>query len=351
MLSQYVDIERFIHGLKTALACLIGFVITETVHFHFDQWLIVTIIVVMCAQMNVGSVIQKSYMRFLGTLFGSIIAAVTLLIFGSELVPVALVIIISAFFFSYIATSEKSYNDAGTLGAVTIVIILVGNNPTLITAFERFVEISIGILIAAIISQFILPIHARRHLQESQANTIRQLRAFYLATFFTDQSREDIENYQQLDESIVKSLMTQRKLASDAGREPFGTAFNLKRFKQLLNCEKEILRSVTFMHYAYRASPDTKKLFSNMNLLREFHDTLYQALGKIADCIDTKKAKRIIVKLPDINPLKEAIENGIKKFAIDDIVYANGYLFCAEILISQIQQLAALVTPLVADKK
>lgn len=348
-LTEYFDRERLVHGFKTALACLIGFLIMNLVHFHFDQWLIVTIIVVMCAQINVGSVIQKSYMRFLGTFFGSMIAVCTLLIFGADEFVIALVVILASFIFSYIATSEASYSDSGTLGAVTIVIILVGKNPTVMTAFERFVEISIGIFIAALISQFILPIHARRHLKLLQANTIRQLRAFYLATLLTDQTTENIESYQLLDESIVKSLIKQRKLATDAGREPFGVAFNSKRFKQLLNCEKEILRCITFMHYAYRSSPDTKKVFSNMNLLRDFHDLICQALDKIAECIEVKKVKRITVKLPNIDPLKEVVEKGIKKFSPDDIVYANGYLFCAEILITQVHQLAALVTPLVSD--
>lgn len=352
MLSIYhLDRERVIHGFKTALACLIGFFIIESVHhFHVDQWLLITIIVVMCAQLNVGSVIQKSNMRLLGTLVGSVIAGFTIIVFGTDFISTAIIILLSVFVFSYIATSEKSYSDAGTLGAVTVVIVLVGKEPTLTMAFERFIEISAGILIAALVSQFVLPIHARRHLKLLQADTIRQLRAFYLATLLTDQTTENIESYQVLDELIVKSLIKQRKLATDAEREHFGAVFNVKRFKQLLSCEKEILRAIIFMHYAYRASPDSKKLFSNMNSLREFHDLICQALDKIADCIETKKVKRITVKLPNIDPLRETIERGIKKFSADDIVYANGYLFCAEILVSQVQRLSALVIPLVDDK-
>src|SRR3989338_7149858 len=88
--------ERFIHGLKTALACLMGFAITKSVHFPVDQWLIITIIVVMCAQLNVGSVIQKSYMRFLGTFTGSLLAALTLLFFGTNDLATAIIIGLSA---------------------------------------------------------------------------------------------------------------------------------------------------------------------------------------------------------------------------------------------------------------
>ena len=78
-------------------------------------------------------------------------------------------------------------------------------------------------------------------LSETQADTIRRLRNFYSATLFTNQTEEEIENYQELDEVISKSLITQRKLANDAVREPLGGSFNLKHFKQILASEKELL--------------------------------------------------------------------------------------------------------------
>src|ERR1700733_10961786 len=108
----YFDTDRIIHSVKTALACLIGFAITKALHFYVDQWLIVTIIVVMCAQISVGSMIKKSYMRFIGTLSGSLVALATLLFFAQNEMAFAIVITIAALFFSYIATGEKNYSEA-----------------------------------------------------------------------------------------------------------------------------------------------------------------------------------------------------------------------------------------------
>ena len=338
-LETLLDSERVIHSVKTALACLIGFMVTKSIHFDFDQWLIITILVVMCAQINVGSVIQKSYMRFLGTLVGSLTAALVIELFGADPLAIAVTISLAALLFSYIATGQTSYSDAGTLGAVTVTIILVGQHPTLMTASSRFIEINIGILIAAIISQFIFPIHARRHLRDLQATTLRQLRAYYLATFLTDQTEN--ESYEELDENIAKSLATQRKLANDAKREPLGT-FNINHFKQSLNSEKEILRSISYMHHAYKASPNSKKLFSTMDFLHCFHDKISEALEELAARIEKTKTERKTIELPTIESVKKTIDTARANFKSNDIIYADAFLFCAEVLITQLEKLISL---------
>jgi uncharacterized membrane protein YccC len=295
----------------------------------------------MCAQINVGSVVQKSYMRFLGTFSGSVIAALTLYLAGNNIIADALVISLSALVFSYIATGQKSYNDAGTLGAVTVVIILIAKDPTPLTALERFIEISVGILIAALISQFVLPIHAREHLRETQAVTIRKLRAFYLATLFISQSEEESEGYQTLDEDIAQSLSKQRKLAVDAAREPLGAKFNISQFKQLLQSEKEILRCIAAMHLAYKVSPDSKKLFSNMELVKNFHDAVSEAFEKIAAAIETNTMKTITV--PDIDLLKANIFSQVEHVSANERVYLDAFLFSAEILVKQLKKLIEFV--------
>jgi uncharacterized membrane protein YccC len=196
--------ERVIHSIKTALACLLGLLIIKIIPWTMDQWLVITIAVVMCAQINVGSVINKSYMRFLGTLSGSILAGVTISLFGTEVLPTAIIIAIATMIFSYIATGTNSYSDSGTLGAVTVIVILLGTHPTITTAAHRCVEISVGILIAALVSQFVLPIRARDHLQKTQADTLEQLGDFYRNAMLKEPTAAVIARYQALDEHIVK---------------------------------------------------------------------------------------------------------------------------------------------------
>jgi uncharacterized membrane protein YccC len=338
------DKDRFTHSIKTALACLIGFIITKSTHLPVDQWLIITILVVMCAQVNVGSMIQKSYMRFLGTLTGSLVAAATLLMVGVSPIVTGFVITLSALFFSYLASSQTSTSEAGTLGAVTVTIILISHNPTIETAIGRFLEITAGIMIAALVSQFIMPIHARNLLRRRQVQTIQQLRAYYLATILSDHSTHTTFNYHEIDDEIIKSLIAQRKLATEAAREPFAKKSNVvMQFQNLLRYEREIQRSITFMHHAYKCSPETKKLFSSMDLLRDFHDKVCFALEKISTRIGKKSDKNLEIEPISVQPIKSAIRTANNYLSEDDITYTNAFLFCAEILVERINDIAALI--------
>jgi len=336
-----LDHDRFIHSIKTAIAALIGFGMMQVIAFRTDQWLVITILVVMCAQMSVGSVFQKSYLRFLGSLAGSIIASITLLVLGPHFLSTAIIVTLSAMIFSYIATSNQNLKEAGTLGAVTVAIILIGPDPTLSTALERFIEISIGILIAACVSQLILPIHARRSLRDNQARTLRLIRDYYSLTLLNRASNLEKQPLEELDEGIVKLLIAQRQLAVDALREPLGKAYNLKVFKHLLWCEKEILRCLTFMHHAYQASPSLKKQLNLSPIVKKFHEDVCLSLEVIAERLE--KFHEGKVELPSLRPLNEFIETLTTSLRTQEIVNAEGFLFCSQILVARLQRLIMLV--------
>jgi uncharacterized membrane protein YccC len=335
-----IDTERIIHSIKTALACLIGLALAKLVHFAVDQWLIITIAVVMCGQANVGSMLTKSKMRFLGTLSGSLIGGFTIALLGTSTIVIACVIGISSIGFSYIATSEKSYSESGTLGAVTVIIILLGQNPSLYTASHRFLEISAGILIAALVSQFILPIRARDHLRSMQAKTIAQLREYYNFTLLASREEADI---QELDEDIVKSLSAQRSLAKQASREPFGIVFDPKIFTKLLRCEKEIFRSIVCMHYACKMLPDEKNILNDKLVIQQFHHQVLTSFDIISKNIERKKNDKLSIMIPSTQPMKDTINALRANTHADDLVYLDGFLFCAELLVMQLTELVILI--------
>ena len=66
----------------------------------------------------------------------------------------------------------------------------------------------------------------------------------------------------------------QRKLAGEARREKLGKNFNIDNFQQSLWCEKEIIRSIMFMYYAYQKFYDVDILRENHALLENFHQLL-----------------------------------------------------------------------------
>lgn len=336
-MTKLLDSERIIHSLKTVVACLIGLLFTKFISFSSDIWVVVSVIVVMCAQIYVGSVIRKSYLRFLGTLVGCLFAVLTLLLIGTSNVAIVVAISLSSFIFSYVATSSETLMYAGTLGAVTTAVIMLGPKPTVIFAWERFLEISIGILIATIVSQFILPIHARKHLRNNQATILEQLRDYYIAIMDPKQNLSSASHYDEIDDGIIKLLSKQRQLTKESTGEPFGRTFNVKQVMQILHHEIEMLRTIYFMH---RITVNLKNMneFLTLESLHHFNDKFLESLNSLISWIQYKDKKHSHIHIPELTQLKKEIH---KKFSGEEnITYIDGFLFLAEILVNSLLSLA-----------
>lgn len=343
LISKYIDTERIIHSVKTAIACILGYLLITLTGLHGGQWVIISIIVVMCAQIYVGSVLQKAYLRFLGTFIGCLLAAITIASFGNTHLIIALTVGFSSLIFSYIATGQESFAYAGTLGAVTTAIIMLGqSSPTVLIAFERFLDISIGILIASLVSQFILPIHARNHLRRAQALTVHQLHDYYqqiMATTKEDDKKMLVAH--EIDESIVKSLLKQRQLAKESRRERLGPAFSSDHFVQTLYAEREILRAITFMHHALTNIRQVDS-FMHTQAMKIFNETILAALETLSEAIEKGSSKRKHIHIPSISPLQMSLEKNVRASANDEMMYVDGFLFSAEMLTNSLKKLADL---------
>ncbi len=333
--------ERLIHSVKTAIAVAIGFSLTRIVSFAYAQWIIITILVVMCAQIYVGGALQKGYLRFLGTLCGCCIALVVIEIFHSSVLSVFLALVIASFIFSYIATSSKeALSYLGTMGCVTLALILLGQKESSLNyATARFLEISIGIVIATLVSQFIFPIHAKKKLRKNQTETLKKLRDFYNQTLVMGLAEVQTMEHHDLDEEIVKLLLKQRQLAKDSGREPLGTAFNADHFTQSLFCERQILRAINFMHLA-QDKLRCATLSDKMNvLLKTFHEEVLTALDAMAKSTPEKTKS---FKLPSLESIQHLRADNKEMMVLQPIVYFDALIFNAEIIVDNIALLARL---------
>jgi uncharacterized membrane protein YccC len=338
---MWIDTERLIHSFKTALACLLGFAITKALHSYlfFDQWLIVTILVVMCAQLSVGSLVFKSSVRFIGTCIGSLLTALTLITFSDDPFMYALVIAFAGMIASYIATGPQSYSDAATLGAVTTAIILINPNPTLSLTAERFLEITIGIIVATLVSHFVLPIHARTHLKRNQAQALKLFSDYYSQATLNPAANK--EKMTELDEAIVQSLMTQRKLAKEAKRELLGSRFEPDRFQKIMDCEKSILRSIDFLNRMYSELNLYSLLDKNLEW-QTFNKTLAALFKKIAERVEEKQTGPFTLAIPSVSQLEDALANELA--TQENAKNIKGLFFCLEHLTHEIRDLTLAVS-------
>ncbi|WP_235602932.1 FUSC family protein [Piscirickettsia litoralis] len=101
--KQWVDTltsYRMIHAFKTALACLIGLVVFRTFNLDHGQWVIITVAVVMGAQVTVGAAEDKSIARSAATVIGAAAAGLFLLTgWGEDFFRLAVSFISSVFWF------------------------------------------------------------------------------------------------------------------------------------------------------------------------------------------------------------------------------------------------------------
>lgn len=339
MEKQWLNLEQLIHSFKTALACLIGAIVVKIAGLASGQWIMITIVVVMCAQINVGGLMIKSYLRFLGTFLGCLIAILVLVTLGSSEITRLFTIAGATFFFAYIATSKENLVYAGTLGAATTAIVMVAPNPSVSYAVDRFLEISLGLIIATVVSQFVLPIHASTHLRRAQANTLRALKKYYqICVSYPEDQQID---FQATDEGIVKSITKQRQLAKESLREPVGFFFDQKQFTMTLQNEKEILRAINFMHNALMNMQKHKHDFLALPSLPPFNQAVLECFDDLIKVIDRKAGVEHQFRLPTLEYLKqdlESRENGFK----DESIYIDGFLFSAEALVNNLSSLASL---------
>lgn len=342
MFFNLLDAERLIHSFKTLIACLIGVGIIRLFHITSGQWIVVTICVVMCSQLYVGSVIQKGYLRFLGTLIGCLMAIAALLLAPNIHIAALSAIAISVFFFSYLATMQESFSAMGTLGAVTTIIIMLGTLPPSITvAAERFLEISVGIFIATLVSQFIFPVHARTHLRKAQAKTLAQLRDYYIEITSPDNETRR-KDYSEIDETIGKSLMRQRQLAKESAREPLGISFNPAHFSQTLACEREILRAITFMQNALQNIQQIRDVYFTSPAALTFNKQITQGLNDLIQAIEKDKHSGSHILIPPLYPIQAAIQQCSTSATREEQIYVNGFLFSTEVLTRGLARLADL---------
>lgn len=342
MFTKIIDIERLIHSIKTVIACMVGVLFTKLFSPGAGPWIVISIIVVMCAQIYVGSVIQKSYLRFLGTIIGCLFATITLTFVGVTDLSIALTIALSSFIFSYFATGNETYTYTATLGAVTTTIIILYPDPTLTIALERFLEISLGLLIATLISQFVLPIHASDHMRREQANTLSHLRDYYAICMITDRSHEGEVSHQELDENIGKSLSKQRQLAKEATREPFKSLFQPSHFVQTLQYEKGILRSIDFMHSALIHMKDYKIILEKSSEFHMFNSKMVEALDVLIKMAAGDNDIKNQIKIPSITLLAQIFPKNIADAEQEELIYVNGFLFSAKNLLIYLTKLSSL---------
>jgi uncharacterized membrane protein YgaE (UPF0421/DUF939 family) len=343
-----LDSDRLIHSFKTAIALLIGLLTSYLFKLPLQgAWVVITILVVMCAQSRVGAILQKSYMRFIGTVIGASIASLTLWLVYPNAVFTILILFVATAVFSYIADSPSTWNEAGPLGAVTLVIIIISQDPNFYTVISRFLEINLGIIIALLVSRFIWPLHSLTKLRyilidslQNLKNLVQELEEFTLINEKIVQKLPDV-----FENKILNNIGVQKKLFQEVMSESFGRSSLSQNFKNILAAEREILRCVSLMRNALIKFSDENILIFNQHVeIQKIYQVTQTLFLKSIDILQGKDKEReieIVKTFPDWNEIQFHLKSlGIKQsdqFAIDL------FIFSADRLLIQLYTLIILI--------
>lgn len=144
--------EEVIHSARTTVAAIASLLIARLFHLPEAYWAAITTIVVM--QSTLGAALTTSGQRLAGTALGAAMGALLATYSGSNLelriAAFAAGVFLAGLICAVLHLSRNAYRFAGI--TLAIVMLVAGARPPIVLALHRFIEVSIGIAVALLLT-------------------------------------------------------------------------------------------------------------------------------------------------------------------------------------------------------
>ena len=277
-----------VHSLKTALAIILSYILVNLLHLPSAQWVLITVIVVMSAQSNIGSYVKKSYARCIGTLLGAVYGILTLVIWRQNIYLMAIMLAIGTFIFTQLAGRKDDLSYAGVLGIITVIMIVMAEPPTIINGLMRVLDVFIGIFISAVVIFLVLPTYAQALYVRNLKPLLIDYADLFHQSIVQEKRRQTHASTQKLDSRILSRLIEQKKLITDSKAEWPQTDEMLKTDEEILRLISIIHRHLNFMEYYFHADPAIQNYFKNQPSFSQYCLTLQKTLYLLAENAGSK---------------------------------------------------------------
>ncbi len=137
-----------VHSARTAVAAVASLLVARLFRLPESYWAPITTLVI--SQSSLGAAFSVSWQRFVGTLLGAVVGAITAHHFGPQVVVFAIDVFILGLLRAVARLDLPAYRFGGVTLAIVLLIPRTGS-PWLI-AFHRFAEVSVGIGVALILA-------------------------------------------------------------------------------------------------------------------------------------------------------------------------------------------------------
>lgn len=292
--------------VASAIAYLVGHLLGEW--FNVTQmyaWIVITVLVVMSSQPNLGGALEKAKMRFLGTLIGALCSIIVILIFpqasiiqlvlGLEIIAVGV----------FTATNSSKYTYAGVLGAVTVAIILFSSDVSLATACYRTLEVLIGVTIAIIVNRYFFPIHAYKRINQSFCDAVNCIGSLN-SRLFTGGDYDNV--LVEIFGHFSKQITLQKEIMHEK------PTIDLKLLKATTRHLRQLYRYTSVIYDYLETYPEKRQQFEGNPAFKALYDEINLVLNILAssfkkNAFDKNDYQRIIIKLES---LLEAFSQSMK---------------------------------------
>src|SRR5437016_8496233 len=138
------------HSIRTALAATLTVVVARLVQMPEAYWAAIATLVVM--QSTLGATLTLSVARIVATALGASVGALESNYFGANLIAFLVAIVLIGLLSYGFRLEKTAYRYASV--TLAIIVLIPRSNPAWIVALHRFIEVSVGIIVALAVVAF-----------------------------------------------------------------------------------------------------------------------------------------------------------------------------------------------------
>ncbi len=168
--------EHFRQAIKTGIAGLVSMILAELFRLPEGYWAVISAVIVM--QSNIGAAVSAAWSRLAGTAIGAFTGALFMTVWGVNPLSFGIAVTLTVLTCAFLGFLD-SYRLAGA--TVAIVMLVTIQDVPWVVALHRFLEVSLGVVVALLVTVFIWPSRVRKNLHHGIANLLVLLGSLYHA--------------------------------------------------------------------------------------------------------------------------------------------------------------------------
>src|SRR5215469_11033269 len=136
------------HSTRTAVTAVASMLTARLLKLPQSYWAPITTLVI--TQSSLGATFPVSWQRFIGTALGAAVGAIVASYFGPHMLVFAASVLILGIFCAGVRADRSAYRFGGV--TLAVVLLIPGVEPAWQVAFHRFAEVSLGIVVALVMT-------------------------------------------------------------------------------------------------------------------------------------------------------------------------------------------------------